>query len=130
MSNQGSGTRVLALLDGSDEYQRAALAAADLFGSTPRAEVTVLAPAEVAFTGSPQPAGNGAGLVQVSNKTQSLMEAVRRIEGRGLPTRMRTTEGSLLAEAARVCEGHDVLILPRSLAKFAEDLEIPVILAP
>ncbi len=130
MSNQGSGTRVLCLLDGSDEHRVAALAAADLFASTPRAEVTVLAPADIAFTGEPQisPNGsNGSGLVQVSRRTQSLVETVRVIEGRGLSAKLRTTEGDLLSEAGRLAEAHDAIVLPRSLADIAPDLPVPVL---
>lgn len=127
-STKGSGTRVLALLDGSQEHQDAALAAADLLASTPRAEVTVLAPADVAFTGSPQASPNGNGLVQLSRRTQSLVETVRLIEGRDLSTKIRTTEGSLVQEAARLAEAHDAVILPRSKAELAEQMPVPVLL--
>lgn len=127
MSNQGSGTRVLCLLDGSDEHRVAALAAADLFASTPRAEVTVLAPANIAFTGEPTVSSNGNGLMQMSRQTQSLVETVRVIEGRGLATKLRTTEGGLLAEAGRLAEAHDAVVLPRSLAAQAPDLPVPVL---
>lgn len=127
MSNQGSGTRVLCLLDGSDEHREAALAAADLFASTPRAEVTVLAPADIAFTGGPQLSSNGNGLVQVSRQTQSLVKTVRVIESRGLSAKLRTTEGDLLTEAGRLAEAHDAVVLPRRLAKVVSDLPVPVL---
>lgn len=127
MSNQGSGTRILCLLDGSDEHREVALAAADLFASTPRAEVTVLAPANIAFTGDPQVSSNGSGLMQMSRQTQSLVETVRVIEGRGLSAKLRTTEGDLLSEAGRLAEAHDAVVLPRSLAEIGPDLPVPTL---
>lgn len=126
---RSAGTRVLAVLDGSNEFADAALTAADLMASTPGAQFTVLAPSEVASPDSaPSPAGGG--LVTLSGATSSLMKTIRLIEGRGFRTSLRTTEGSLLAEAGRVSDSHDLVVLPRSLARFAEEFAVPVIVAP
>lgn len=125
VSGGSSGARVLVLIDGSQESHEAALAAADLFASTPCASVTVLAPADLA-SGSPEPSGGG--LVQLARGTAKLMETVRRVEARGLRASMRTTEGSLLAEASRVAPAHTVLVLGKRHAAFADEFPVPVLL--
>jgi hypothetical protein len=122
----GTGVRILALMDGSQEFRDAALRAADLFGSNPGAQFTVLAPAEIASPDS-SPRSNGGTLMTIANPTTRLMQTVRLIEEKGFPTRMRTCEGSLLAEAARAASAHDLLILPRRMARFVEEFPIPVL---
>ena len=124
---------MLALLDGDADLRDAALKAASLFGSTPRAEFTVLAPADVAAPSAPTANGNGTaspngnGLVQLSRQTSTLVETVRLIEGRGFPTRLRTTEGQLLPEAERIAPAHDVVVLPRCMAHEADRFTAPVL---
>lgn len=126
MSTHGTGVRVLALMDGSQEFREAALAAADLFASNPGAQFTVLAPSEIASPDS-SPRSGGGGLLTVANPTSRLLQTVRLVEEKGFPTRLRTCEGSLLAEAARAASAHDVLILPRRMARFVEEFPIPVL---
>lgn len=137
MDHLEPASRVLAVVDGSEERHEAALAGADLFASTPNLRFTVLAPADVA-----QPAGdpdhretdastNGSGtLLQQAPETSVLVDTVRKIEDRGLTTRMRTVDGDLDQRALDVADAHDLVVLPPSLAELADEFPVPALVAP
>ena len=130
-SEGSSGTQVLVLIDGSEESRTSALAAANLFASTPCATFTVLAPSNVASPDTdPGVNGAGPGLMQISRQTLRFLETVRLIEARGLRTSVRTTDGSLLAEAAKIADAHTALVLPKRHAGFAGDFPVPVLMTP
>lgn len=127
---------MLALVDGSEENREAALAAADLFASTPGLQFTVLAPAEVAQPAPPDEVGvdggsTGSGtLLQSTSDTSILLETMREIEDRGLTTRMRTVEGDLEERAAEIAGTHDLVVLPPRMADRSDEFPVPAIVAP
>ncbi len=129
----GPASNVLALVDGSDEHRDAAIAGADLFSSTPGLRFTVLATSTVAQpSGAPRSASpNGSGLLlKREQETGHLMQTVRAIEDRGLPTKLRTVEGPLLENAVKISVAHDLVILPPSLAEHADVFPVPTLIAP
>lgn len=130
-------SRVLAIVDGSEENREAAVAGADLLAATPGLSFTVLAPADVAQpTGSPtasaQPTStNGSGaLLQRAPDTSVLVETTRAIQDRGLKTRMRTVEGDLEQQAVEAAAAHDLVVLPPSMASQADEFPVPTLVAP
>lgn len=130
-------SRVLAIVDGSEENREAAVAGAALLASTPGLRFTVLAPADVAQpTGSPAARGtvgstNGSGgLLQQAPQTSTLVETTRAIQDRGLKTRMRTVEGDLEERAVEAAAAHDLVVLPASMAEEAERFPVPTLVAP
>lgn len=128
----GPATNVLAIVDGSDDHRKAATASAGLLAATPGLRFTVMAPSNVAQpSGAPRPQTNGNGLLlQREQATSGLLETVRDIEDRGLPTKLRTVEGPLLDEAIANAHAHDLVVLPPSLAEHAPRFPVPTLVAP